>query len=110
MRVSLRVTVTNRNVRELLALFDLSEREGIPRVCVYHLVCAGRGEKLLRFDLKHEERRKMIEYVFERTIESYVKGNKLEVLTVDNHTAAAYLQMCPDKNMPDQSLRIRSLQ
>ena len=54
MRVSLRVTVTNRNVRELLALFDLSEREGIPRVCVYHLVYAGRGEKLLRFDLKHE--------------------------------------------------------
>ena len=41
---------------------------------------------------------------------SYVKGNKLEVLTVDNHTAAAYLQVCPDKNMPDQSLRIRSLQ
>ncbi len=110
MRVSLRVTVTNRNVQELPALFDLAEREGIPRVCVYHLAYAGRGEKLLRFDLKHEERRKMVEYVFERTIESYAKGNKLEVLTVDNHTDAAYLQMWADKNMPDQSPRIRSLQ
>ncbi len=53
MRVSLRVTVTNRNVQDLPALFDLAEREGIPRVCVYHLAYAGRGEKLLRFDLKH---------------------------------------------------------
>ena len=110
MRVSLRVTVTNRNVQELPALFDLAEREGIPRVCVYHLAYAGRGEKLLRFDLKHEERRKMVEYVFERTIESYAKGNKLEVLTVDNHTDAAYLQMWADKNMPEQSERIRALQ
>jgi radical SAM protein with 4Fe4S-binding SPASM domain len=110
MRVSLRVTVTNRNVQELPALFDLAEREGIPRVCVYHLAYTGRGEKLLRFDLKHEERRKMVEYVFECTIESYTKGNKLEVLTVDNHTDAAYLQMWADKNMPDQSSRIRSLQ
>ena len=65
---------------------------------------------MLRFDLKHEERRKMVEYVFECTIESYAKGNKLEVLTVDNHTDAAYLQMWADKNMPDQSSRIRSLQ
>jgi len=110
MRVSLRVTVTNRNVQELPALFDLAEREGIPRVCVYHLAYAGRGEKLLRFDLKHEERRKMVEYVFERTIESYAKGNKLEVLTVDNHTDAAYLQMWADKNMPEQSERVRALQ
>ena len=49
MRVSLRVTVTNRNVRELPALFDLAEREGIPRVCVYHLAYAGRGEKIAAF-------------------------------------------------------------
>jgi radical SAM protein with 4Fe4S-binding SPASM domain len=110
MRVSLRITVTNRNVHELPAIFDLAEREGIPRVCVYHLAYAGRGEKLLRFDLEHEERRKMLDYIFERTIESYEKGHKLEVLTVDNHTDAAYLQMWAEKNIPDQAMRIRILQ
>jgi len=98
MRVSLRVTVTNRNVQDLPHLFDLADREGIPRVCVYHLAYAGRCEKLLRFDLQHEERRKMVNYVFERTIQSYAKGHKLEVLTADNHTDAAYLQMWVDKH------------
>lgn len=110
MRVSLRVTITNRNIQDLPHLFDLAEREGIPRVCVYHLAYAGRGEKLLRFDLEHEARRKMVDYVFERTIESYAKGHKLEVLTVDNHTDAAYLQMWVDKNMPGESDRVRALQ
>ena len=110
MRVSLRVTITDRNIHDLPALFDLAEREGVPRVCVYHLAYAGRGAKLLRFDLEHDERRKMVEYVFERTIESYAKGKKLEVLTVDNHTDAAYLQMWVDKNMPDSSERVRALQ
>ena len=110
MRVSLRVTVTNRNVQDLPHLFDLAEREGIPRVCVYHLAYAGRCEKLLRFDLQHEERRKMVNYVFERTIQSYAKGHKLEVLAVDNHTDAAYLQMWVDKNLPASSERVRALQ
>lgn len=104
-RVSLRVTVTNRNIQDLPQLFDLAEREGITRVCVYHLAYAGRGEKLLRFDLQHEERRKMVDFVFERTLQSYASGHKLEVLTVDNHTDAAYLQMWVDKNMPEASDR-----
>jgi len=109
-RVSLRVTVTNRNIQDLPQLFDLAEREGIPRVCVYHLAYAGRGEKLLRFDLQHEERRKMVDFVFERTLQSYASGHKLEVLTVDNHTDAAYLQMWVDKNMPEASDRVKALQ
>ena len=110
MRVSLRVTITDRNIGDLPALFDLAEREGIPRVCVYHLAYAGRGAKLLRFDLGHEERRKMVDFVFERTIQSFESGHKLEVLTVDNHTDAAYLQMWVDKHMPDHSERVRELQ
>lgn len=109
MRVSLRVTITKQNVDDLPALFDLAEQEGIPRLCVYHLAYAGRGEKLLRFDVDHEARRKMVEYVFTRTIESYEKGHKLEVLTVDNHADAAYLQLWAEKNMPESSERITNL-
>ena len=109
MRVSLRVTVTKRNVDDLPELFDLAEREGIPRVCVYHLAYAGRGEKLLKFDLEHEERKRMVEYVFERTIQSYERGNKLEVLTVDNHADAAILQLWAERNLPGDAERIANL-
>lgn len=109
MRVSLRVTVTKQNVDELPKLFDLAEAEGIPRVCVYHLAYAGRGEKLLRFDLDHGARRKMVDYVFQRTIDSYASGHKLEVLTVDNHADAAYMQLWVEQNMPEASERINTL-
>ncbi|MCH7971404.1 MAG: radical SAM protein [Chloroflexi bacterium] len=109
MRVSLRVTVTRQNIDDLPELFDLAETEGVPRVCVYHLAYAGRGEKLSRFDLEHDVRRKMVEYVFERTIESHENGHKLEVLTVDNHADAAYLQLWVEKNMPGASERVNGL-
>jgi len=109
MRVSLRVTVTRQNVADLPLLFDLAEAEGIPRVCVYHLAYAGRGEKLLRFDLDHSARRKMVEFVFQRTIDSYDSGHKLEVLTVDNHADAAYMQLWVKNNLPEASERVNKL-
>ena len=109
MRVSLRVTVTKQNIGDLPKLFDLAEAEGIPRVCVYHLAYAGRGEKLLRFDLEHDVRRKMVDFVFERTIESYASGHKLEVLTVDNHADAAYMQLWVKNHLPAASERVGKL-
>ncbi|MDP6666717.1 MAG: radical SAM protein [Dehalococcoidia bacterium] len=109
MRVSLRVTVTKQNIDDLPRLFDLAEAEGIPRVCVYHLAYAGRGEKLLKFDLAHDVRRKMVDFVFQRTLDSYASGHKLEVLTVDNHADAAYMQLWVEQNMPEASERVTTL-
>jgi radical SAM protein with 4Fe4S-binding SPASM domain len=111
MRVSLRVTVTKRNIDDLPKLFDLAEAEaeGISRVCVYHLAYAGRGEKLLRFDLEHDVRRKMVDFVFGRTIQSYANGHKLEVLTVDNYADAAYMQLWVKDNLLAASERVSSL-
>ena len=42
-RVGLRLTLTQRNVQDIQALFDFFEAEGIERVCFYHLVPSGRG-------------------------------------------------------------------
>ena len=109
MRISVRITLTKRNVDDLPALFDLAERDGIPRVCVYHLAYAGRGEKLLPLDLDPDARRRAVEYVFERTQESHRKGTNLEVLMVDNHADAAYLQMWATENAPARADAIAAL-
>ena len=42
-KTGLRFTINKRNVHEVPALFELMERENIPRICFYHLVYAGRG-------------------------------------------------------------------
>jgi Fe-coproporphyrin III synthase len=84
-KVGLRFTINKRNYEEIPKVFDLIEREGIQRVCFYHLVYAGRGSKLIEEDLSHEEQRKVVDYIMDRTKESFDKGKPLEVLTVDNH-------------------------
>jgi radical SAM protein with 4Fe4S-binding SPASM domain len=109
MRVSLRFTMTKQNVDDMPGLFDLAEEVGIPRVCIYHLAYAGRGEKLLSFDLDNDRRREAVEFIFRRTIQSHETGHNLEVLTVDNHADAPILAMWARENAPDRTGDIERL-
>lgn len=103
MRVSLRVTITARNVADLPALFDLAEREGVQRLCVYHLAYAGRGARLLPFDLAHDPRREAVEFIFRRTLESHSSGKNLEVLTVGNHADGPLLALWSREHAPERT-------
>jgi Predicted Fe-S oxidoreductases len=66
-KVGLRFTINRRNYGEIPAVFDLIEQEGIPRVCFYHLVYAGRGSKLIDEDLTDGESREVVDYILDRT-------------------------------------------
>jgi radical SAM protein with 4Fe4S-binding SPASM domain len=109
MRVSLRFTMTKQNVDDMPGLFDLAEEVGIPRVCIYHLAYAGRGEKLLSFDLDNDRRREAVEFIFKRTIQSHATGHNLEVLTVDNHADGPILAMWAREHAPDRADDIERL-
>ena len=43
LKVGVRFTINRHNVADVPAIFDLLEKEAIPRCCFYHLVYAGRG-------------------------------------------------------------------
>ncbi len=92
-KVGLRLTMNRRNVQDLDGIFDLIERENIPRVCFYHLVYTGRGSKLVAEDLSHEETRDAVDLIMDRTRQMHDKGKPIEVLTVDNHCDGPYLYM-----------------
>ena len=109
MTVSVRFTMTSRNVADLPGIFDLAIAEGVPRLCIYHLAYAGRGAKLLSFDLDHETRRTVVDDIFERTIAANSNGRKLEVLTVDNHTDGPYLILWSRKHAPHRTGEIETL-
>ncbi len=108
-RVSLRFTLTRHNMDDLDAIFDLVAEEGIPRVCIYHLAYAGRGNKLLSFDLSHDETRKAMDLIFQRTIDANERGRELEVLTVDNHADAVYLLQWVRRNAPERESEVGEL-
>jgi MoaA/NifB/PqqE/SkfB family radical SAM enzyme len=84
-KVGLRFTVNRHNVADVPAIFDLLEQEDIPRCCVYHLVYSGRGSKLIDEDLGHEETRRLLDLIMDRTRDLFERGMEKEILTVDNH-------------------------
>lgn len=108
-RVGVRFTVHARNVPDLPALFDLLEREDVPRCCIYHLAYAGRGGRISSFDLTPAATRAVMDLIFERTVDFHRRGVEKEILTVDNHADNAYLYLWlarRDRDRAEQVLRL----
>ena len=108
-KVGLRFTMNRRNAHDIAGIFDLIEEEGIPRVCFYHLVYAGRGSKLVTEDLSHEDSRKAVDLMMERTKKLHDAGKAVEVLTVDNHCDGPYLYMKLLKEDPERAAKVMEL-
>lgn len=92
-KVGLRYTITRHNLDDLPGVFDLIEKENIPRVCFYHLVYTGRGKDIIAADLTHEETRETVDYIINRTADLHERGINKEILTVDNHSDGPYLYL-----------------
>ncbi len=90
-RVGLRMTLTQHNVQDLERIFTFVEREGIERVCFYHLVYSGRGSR--RYELSHEETRAAVDRILDWTRSLAARGLPTEILTVDNHCDGPYLYL-----------------
>ncbi|MFA5368189.1 MAG: radical SAM protein [Dehalococcoidia bacterium] len=106
-RVSLRMTLTKSNVKEVDSILNLAEKESIDRVCFYHLAYSGRGSSLVDSDLSHKETRRAVDLICERTVDFYRRGLRKEVLTVGNHADGVYLYlklMKSDRGRADKAL------
>ena len=108
-KVGIRFTMTGKNQEEVPAIFDLLEKEGIPRVCFYHLVYSGRGSKLVDEDLSHDETRRMLDLIMDRTRYLFDKGLNPEVLTVDNHADGPYLYLRLKREDPGRAEEVMRL-
>jgi len=108
-KVGLRFTINKANVAEIPGIFDLLEEKDIPRVCFYHLVYAGRGSNLVEQDLTHEETRKAVDLIIERTRDLHQRGKPKEVLTVDNHADGPYVYLRLLKEDPKRAKEVYEL-
>ncbi len=93
LKVGLRFTINKRNAGDIPDIFRLLEEENIPRVCFYHLVYTGRGSKLVKDDLTHEQTRQVVDQIIDLTADLHQRGLPKEVLTVDNHADGPYLYL-----------------
>jgi len=108
-KVGLRFTVSRLNYRDVPAIFDLIEAEDIPRLCIYHLVYTGRGSRLVKEDLSHEETRKLLDLIMDRTKDLFERGKAKEILTVDNHADGPYLYLRLHKEDPVRAEEVLEL-
>jgi len=92
-KCGLRLTLTRHNYEELNAIFDFIELHKINRACFYHLVYTGRGCDMQKDDLSHEESRKAVDLIIDRTADFHRRGLDVDILTVDNHCDGPYLYM-----------------
>ncbi len=108
-RVSLRMTITQANHREVPAILDLAERENIDRVCFYHLAYAGRGNDLRDIDLDHAQTRAVVDLISARTRDFYRRGLNKEILLVANHADGVYLYLQEKEKDPERAAKIMGL-
>lgn len=108
-KVGLRLTMTRRNYQDLDAIFDFIEEQKIPRACFYHLVYTGRGSDMQKDDLTHEESRKALDLIMDRTMDFHRRGLEKDILTVDSHCDGPYLYMRLLKEYPERAEEVMQL-
>lgn len=108
-KVGIRFTLNKRNFREVAAVFDFIEQEEVPRACFYHLVYSGRGSKLMKEDLTHEETRRTVDLIMDRTRDLFRRGKQKEILTVDNHADGPYIYLRLLKEDPNRAAEVLKL-
>ena len=106
-KVGLRLTLSRHNLDDLDGILDFIERENIDRVCFYHLVYSGRGRGMV--DVTHEDSRKALDKILDRTARWAAEGTPREVLTVDQPADGPYLYMRLLRENPERADQVLDL-
>ncbi|RLI70243.1 heme biosynthesis protein [Archaeoglobales archaeon] len=87
----IRFTVTRHNIKDVEPVVNLLAENDIPRFCLYHLVPSGRAR--FEDDITNIERRELIDFLFDKSIEFVDHGYNTEILTVDNPADGVYIYL-----------------
>lgn len=85
-KTGLRFTLMRQNYKKIGTIFDFAAKEGIPRICIYHLAYTGRGS--VEDDITAEQKKEAMEIIWDKV---HLYKDKLEVLTVDSHSDCIWL-------------------
>lgn len=80
-KVGIRFTITKETLPDLEFIFDLAEKENIPKIYISHLVYSGRGLDNLKMDITKEQRIKAVNYIIDKAFEYEESGKDIEIVT-----------------------------
>ncbi len=108
-KTGIRFTVNRSNQQDLPGILEMVEKEGIPRFCMYHLVYAGRGKDMVALDIDHQEKKRILDLVIEKTLDFHQRGIEVEILTTDNHADGIYIYNRVKKLEPERANEVVQL-
>ncbi|OUJ19454.1 Radical SAM superfamily enzyme [Methanonatronarchaeum thermophilum] len=88
-RTGIRLTLNQKNWNEVPELLDLALKHNVDRFCIYHLVPTGRGQKITNMDITLEQRKQVLDYLYEKAIE--LRNKEIEILTTDSPMDGVYI-------------------
>ena len=100
-KVGIRFTITKETYDDLEFIFDLVEKENIPKVYISHLVYSGRGLNNLEMDLSKEQRRTAVEFILNKAFEYRESGKDIEIVTGNMEQDAILFLELFGKKYPD---------
>lgn len=106
-KIGVRFTLTEDNAKDLPALLDLVEAEGISKFYLSHLNYAGRGNKNREHDAFLETTRAAMDLLFDRCWKAITQGKDLEFVTGNNDADGVYLLLWVRKYFPHLENHIR---
>lgn len=107
--VGVRFTMSKRTAAELPRVFELIEKEEIPRGYFSHLVYSGRGEKFSKEALTHNSARGAVDFIFEKAAYFIGKGIRKDIVTGSNDADGVYLYLKIKSIDPERAKRVYGL-
>ncbi len=107
-KVGIRFTLTQDNARDLPAILQLMEDEGLDKFYLSHLNYAGRGNKNRKDDAFHQTTRAAMDLLFDTCWHNQQAGRPKEFVTGNNDADGVYLLFWVRKNFPHRESHIRA--
>ena len=104
MKVGLRFTLTPFTSKSLPFIFELVERENIPKLYISHLVYSGRAKRLT--DLEREEYRSWVRFIVKKAFEYVERDKAIDVVTGNNEADGVVLYKIFKERYPELSERL----
>ena len=101
-KVGIRFTITKETYDSLEHIFDISEKKGIDKIYISHLVYSGRGLDNLKMDIDKAQREKAVEYIIKKAFEYFEKGKDIDIVTGNMEMDAIKFLKIFSKHYPEK--------
>lgn len=100
-KVGIRFTITKETLKDLEFIFELAQKESIPKIYISHLVYSGRGLENLKMDISKDQRREAVDFIIKKAFYYYDNDIDIEVVTGNMEMDAIYFLEEFSKRYPE---------